>query len=48
MINKVREQQTLDMEWVKLLLEAKKLGLTAEEILHFLHNSDIYKKRYIR
>lgn len=39
----LEEQQILDIEWVELILEAKKLGLTADEILHFLHNSEFYK-----
>lgn len=26
----------LDQEWVKLILEAKKLGLTKEEVLNYL------------
>jgi len=30
-------QETLDQDWVKLLAEAKKLGITLEEVEAFFH-----------
>lgn len=30
-------QETLDQEWIKLLLEAKNLGITLEEVEAFFH-----------
>ena len=32
----------IDQEWVKLILEAKKIGLTKEEILEFLKEEAAY------
>nr|WP_279325956.1 anti-repressor SinI family protein [Bacillus sp. FJAT-47783] len=29
--------ERLDQEWVRLIKEAKELGLTIEDIQHFLH-----------
>lgn len=47
-------ENPLDVEWVKLIGKAKALGLTKEEIRHFLNmtidweeetaNSDLYQK----
>lgn len=33
----VFDLQLLDKEWVELILEAKQLGMTKEEISNFLH-----------
>jgi hypothetical protein len=30
----------LDLEWAMLIVEAKNLGLTAEEIRNFIHNEN--------
>ena len=30
----------LDLEWAMLILEAKNLGLTAEEVRDFIHNKN--------
>lgn len=34
-------QETLDQEWVKLLVEAKNLGITHEEVEAFFHTRQI-------
>lgn len=34
----------LDQEWVELILEAKKLGLTKEEILGYLRREAAFKR----
>ncbi|TKD70666.1 anti-repressor SinI family protein [Pseudalkalibacillus hwajinpoensis] len=33
----VHTKQKLDQDWVELIKEAKKLGLTIEEVYAFLH-----------
>lgn len=30
------EEEVLDLEWMVLIMEAKQLGISKEEILHFL------------
>jgi len=35
-------QETMDQEWVKLLAEAKKLGITLEEVEAFLHTRQTF------
>jgi DNA-binding transcriptional MerR regulator len=34
-----RETSTIDEEWLKLILEAKEIGLSIEEIRDFLNQS---------
>lgn len=34
----------LDQEWVKLILEAKELGLTKEEILEYIRKEAVYRQ----
>ena len=33
----LEEQEELDVEWIYLLLEAKQLGVTPQEVREFLH-----------
>lgn len=35
-----KRQNYIDPEWIKLLIEAKKIGVTVEEIRHFLKTYD--------
>jgi len=35
--------EELDLEWVKLIQEARSLGLSTEEVREFLLSSSIYK-----
>ncbi|WP_084822296.1 anti-repressor SinI family protein [Bacillus sp. SA1-12] len=30
--------ESLDQEWVELILQALEIGITAEQIRHFFHN----------
>lgn len=37
MIYKMSNSMDLDPEWIKLLVEAKKLGLTVDDVQAFFH-----------
>ncbi len=35
------KKNQLDQQWITLILEAKKIGLSAEEIRNFLHDKSL-------
>lgn len=38
MIISAKKERVIDEEWLELILAAKKLGLTIEEVREFLHS----------
>ncbi|MFC3884755.1 anti-repressor SinI family protein [Bacillus songklensis] len=40
------QEKEIDQEWLELMVEAKKLGLSIQEVRHFMtsHQLPIYKK----
>ncbi|WP_120192094.1 anti-repressor SinI family protein [Sinobaca qinghaiensis] len=40
-----QNEKKLDHEWMALILEAKKTGLTVEQVRDFLHYADDTKKK---
>ncbi|SDM69447.1 anti-repressor SinI family protein [Sediminibacillus halophilus] len=47
-MRKTNEQDFLDQEWMQLILNAKGLGMTPEEVRSFLHANDRIKERTIK
>ncbi|WP_010678093.1 anti-repressor SinI family protein [Bacillus timonensis] len=48
MIGKIKNTMSLDPEWIKLLIEAKNLGLSIDDVQAFFHGKlNTMKKRPI-
>ncbi|QTM98304.1 DNA-binding anti-repressor SinI [Sediminibacillus dalangtanensis] len=44
-MRKKNEQDVLDQEWMQLIINAKGLGMTPEEVRSFLHTNSRIKER---
>ncbi|MBZ5749715.1 anti-repressor SinI family protein [Metabacillus rhizolycopersici] len=42
-VTEFSQTNLLDQEWIELMIEAKQLGLSFEEVQHFLQNGNALK-----